>query len=102
MGFHHPGPGLIYVQAFGEWLFYDVSSPVPSPWNGQAIAILLFNAAMMTLLVTTEFVCTPVELATGAHFAVVRKENAGAPVGTVIGEVGPLQGRPPSWVTVVG
>ncbi|MFD3596277.1 hypothetical protein ACFWU5_26455 [Nocardia sp. NPDC058640] len=50
VGFHHPGPGLIYVQAFGEWLFYDVSSLVPSPWNGQAIAILLFNAAMMALV----------------------------------------------------
>ncbi|MFI1238699.1 hypothetical protein [Nocardia salmonicida] len=52
VGFHHPGPALIYVQAFGEWLFYDVLSLVPSPWNGQAIAILLFNAAMMALVLS--------------------------------------------------
>lgn len=49
VGFHHPGPALIYVQAFGEWLFYDVLNLVPIPWNGQAIGILLFNAAMMAL-----------------------------------------------------
>jgi len=47
VGFHHPGPALIYVHALGEWLFYDVLRLVPSPWNGQAIAILLFNAAMV-------------------------------------------------------
>ncbi|MGY0502195.1 hypothetical protein ACWZHB_27215 [Nocardia sp. FBN12] len=49
IGFHHPGPALIYVQAFGEWLFHDVLQWVPTPWNGQAIAILLLNAAMMAL-----------------------------------------------------
>ncbi|MGY0502194.1 hypothetical protein ACWZHB_27210 [Nocardia sp. FBN12] len=50
VGFHHPGPALIYVDAFGEWLFYDVLNLVPSPWNGQAIAILLFNATMVALV----------------------------------------------------
>ncbi|MFC6011397.1 hypothetical protein [Nocardia lasii] len=49
VGFHHPGPAFIYVQAFGEWLFYDILHLVPSPWNGQAIAILLLNAAMLAL-----------------------------------------------------
>ncbi|MET9212471.1 MULTISPECIES: hypothetical protein [unclassified Nocardia] len=49
VGFHHPGPAFIYVQAFGEWLFYDVLRWVPSPWNGQAVAILLLNAALVAL-----------------------------------------------------
>ncbi|MFE6923617.1 hypothetical protein ACFVAV_21510 [Nocardia sp. NPDC057663] len=52
VGFHHPGPAFIYVQAFGEWLFYDVLHRVPTPWNGQAIAILLLNAAMMALVLS--------------------------------------------------
>ncbi len=52
VGFHHPGPAFIYVQAFGEWLFYDVLNLVPTPWNGQAIAILLLNAAMMALVLS--------------------------------------------------
>ncbi|MFE3193568.1 hypothetical protein ACFXHA_31520 [Nocardia sp. NPDC059240] len=50
VGFHHPGPAFIYVQALGEWLCYDVLHVVPSPWNGQAIAILLLNAALLALV----------------------------------------------------
>ncbi|MGW4248058.1 hypothetical protein [Nocardia sp. NPDC004722] len=52
VGFHHPGPAFIYVQALGEWLFRDVLHVVPSPWNGQAIAILLLNAALLTLVLS--------------------------------------------------
>ncbi|GAB2505910.1 hypothetical protein [Nocardia heshunensis] len=52
VGFHHPGPAFIYVQAFGEWLFYDVLRVVPSPWNGQAISILLLNAALLALVLS--------------------------------------------------
>lgn len=49
VGFHHPGPSFVYVQAFGEWLFHDLLHWVPTPWNGQAIAILLLNAALVAL-----------------------------------------------------
>lgn len=59
VGFHHPGPALIYVHAFGEWLFYDVLRLVPSPWNGQAIAILLFNAAMVALALSIVYAWYP-------------------------------------------
>ena len=52
IGFHHPGPGFLYVQAFGEWSLYDLLGLVPSPWNGQAVAILLLNAALVALAVT--------------------------------------------------
>ena len=47
IGFYHPGPGLLYVQAWGEWLFHDVMHLVPTPWNGQLLAVLLLNAALM-------------------------------------------------------
>ncbi len=51
VGFHHPGPGFLYVHAVGEWLLYDVLGVVPSEWNGQAIAILLLNAALIAIAV---------------------------------------------------
>ncbi|HEX6686994.1 MAG TPA: hypothetical protein VF062_29785 [Candidatus Limnocylindrales bacterium] len=51
MGFSHPGPGFMYVQAFGEWLFHDVVGIVPSPWNGQAVAILVMNAFFLAATV---------------------------------------------------
>lgn len=47
LGFSHPGPGFIYIQAAGEWLFHDVLGVVPTPWNGQLIAIYALNAAML-------------------------------------------------------
>ena len=37
-GFYHPGPVLFYVQAFGEWLFYDTLGWTRSPFAGQALA----------------------------------------------------------------
>ncbi len=43
-GFCHPGTGLFYIYALGEWLFYDVLRAVPSPFQGQ----LLINLCLMT------------------------------------------------------
>jgi hypothetical protein len=51
MGFHHPGPVFQYVEALGQWLCYGVLGLVPTPWNGQAIAILLLNAALLALTI---------------------------------------------------
>ena len=45
-GFHHPGPVFFYVQAFGEWLFYDLLHLSPAPFNAQTLA---------NLCVTTSF-----------------------------------------------
>ena len=47
IGFYHPGPAFLYVEAWGEWLFHDVMHLVPTPWNGQLLAVLLLNAALM-------------------------------------------------------
>lgn len=47
LGFSHPGPAFLYVQAFGEWLCHDVLHLVPTPWNGQAIAVLAVNCALV-------------------------------------------------------
>lgn len=52
IGFSHPGPAYFYVQAAGEWLLHDLLGVVPSPWNGQAVAILALNAACVALVLT--------------------------------------------------
>jgi hypothetical protein len=51
VGFHHPGPAFLYVHALGEWLFHDVLGVVPSEWNGQAVAVLILNAALIAIAV---------------------------------------------------
>lgn len=45
--FYHPGPAFLYVMAAGESLFHDALHLVPTPWNGQVLAILVLNAALM-------------------------------------------------------
>jgi hypothetical protein len=50
-GFNHPGPGYFYVQAAGEWLFHDLLGLVPTPWNGQVMALYVLNAAFLATIV---------------------------------------------------
>src|ERR1700685_1518523 len=33
LGFNHPGPAYLYVQAWGEEFWYDLLHAVPTPWN---------------------------------------------------------------------
>ncbi len=44
-GFHHPGPIFFYVQALGEWVFYDLLHLTPAPFNGQTLANLCLTAS---------------------------------------------------------
>src|SRR5256885_7917235 len=43
-GFHHPGPAFFYVLALGEILFSDLAHIVPTPFNGQLIALYGLSA----------------------------------------------------------
>jgi hypothetical protein len=52
IGFSHPGPAFFYVQAFGEWLGHDVLHLVPTPWNGQALAVLALNSTLVAAALT--------------------------------------------------
>jgi hypothetical protein len=45
--FFHPGPAFLYIMAAGESLFHDALHLVPTPWNGQLLAILLLNSALL-------------------------------------------------------
>jgi hypothetical protein len=43
-GFNHPGPAFLYVQAWGEDLFYDLLRVVPAAWNGEVVGLYLLSA----------------------------------------------------------
>ena len=49
--FNHPGPAFLYVQAWGESLFYSALHVVPAPWNGQLIALYALNALFAACVV---------------------------------------------------
>jgi len=51
LGFHHPGPAYLYIQAAGESLFYDLLHVVPAPWNGQVLAVYALNAVLGAMAV---------------------------------------------------
>ena len=82
-GFHHPGPVFFYVQAFGEWLFYDRLHLCPAPFNAQTLANLCVTTSFFvaSLAVWSRWVSEPVRrwfvplaLAVGAvHFGAVSR-----------------------------
>jgi hypothetical protein len=53
VGFNHPGPAFMYVQSWGESLFWAVAHVVPTPWNGQMIAVYALNALFVAFVVAT-------------------------------------------------
>jgi hypothetical protein len=53
--FHHPGPALLYVQSWGESLLFDALHVVPTPWNGQLIALYGLNALFAASVVAVGY-----------------------------------------------
>jgi hypothetical protein len=53
VGFNHPGPAFMYVQSWGESLFWAMTRLVPAPWNGQMIAVYALNALFVACVVAT-------------------------------------------------
>jgi hypothetical protein len=49
--FNHPGPAFLYVQSWGESLFWAGLHAVPTPWNGQLIAVYALNALFAAFVV---------------------------------------------------
>ena len=45
MGFNHPGPALLYVQAAGQFALYDLIRIAPRPYNAHVLSIVVFCAA---------------------------------------------------------
>lgn len=68
--FNHPGPAFLYVQGWGESLFWSVLHVVPTPWNGQLIAVYALSALFAALVAGIGYGLTR-SVRTGAAFLVV-------------------------------
>ena len=53
--FNEPGPAFLYVQAWGESLFYDALHLVPTAWNGQLIGLYALNALFAAAVVAVGY-----------------------------------------------
>lgn len=49
-GFNHPGPAYLYIQSFGQDIFYSWLHVVPAWYNGQLLAVFLLNSIALTLV----------------------------------------------------
>ena len=50
IGFHHPGPAILYVLAFGELLFNDLLHLTKSAFSGQLIAGCFYTSAWIVVV----------------------------------------------------
>jgi hypothetical protein len=70
-GFHHPGPAFLYVQSWGESLFWSFLHVAPAAWNGELIALYALNALFAALVVGTGYGWTRSVRGAAAVLAVV-------------------------------
>ena len=47
LGFNHPGPDLLYIEAIGQQLMFSLAHLVPSRFGGQLAAVVVSNTAML-------------------------------------------------------
>jgi hypothetical protein len=69
--FNHPGPAFLYVQSWGESLFWALLHVVPAAWNGQLIAVYALNALFAALVVAVGYGWTRSASGAAATAAVV-------------------------------
>jgi hypothetical protein len=50
VGFNHPGPFYLYVQAAGQALFYRLLHLVPGQYNGQLLGVFVLDAVIVGLI----------------------------------------------------
>jgi hypothetical protein len=58
VGFHHPGPALLYMLAAGKTIFYDLLHVVPAPYNGELVGVVVYVAAFLALAATAIYRAT--------------------------------------------
>ena len=54
-GFNHPGPAFLYVESWGESVFWALLHVVPTAWNGQLIGLYLLNAGFASCVVAVVY-----------------------------------------------
>jgi hypothetical protein len=70
-GFNHPGPAYMYVQAFGQWIFFYGLHLVPTAWNAHLLAVFVLNSAILALAVLIVYGWARSLRAAAACFAVI-------------------------------
>jgi hypothetical protein len=80
LGFNHPGPAYLYVQAWGEELWYDLLHAVPTPWNGQMLAVYALYTVFVALAVAVVYGWTRSVAAAAACLAAIAAFAAIHPV----------------------
>jgi hypothetical protein len=75
--FNHPGPALLYVEAGGNALFHDLLHLVPTPYNGELLAVFALNALVVGLVVRIVWSYRPTALAAVVALATVLAWTAG-------------------------
>ena len=71
LGFNHPGPAYLYVQAWGEALWYDLLHAVPTAWNGQMLAVYALYSVFVALAVAVVYGWTRSAAAAAACLAAI-------------------------------
>jgi hypothetical protein len=46
-GFNHPGPAFMYIQSFGQDLFFALLHIVPYQYNGQLVGVFVLNGVIL-------------------------------------------------------
>jgi hypothetical protein len=54
-GFNHPGPAFLYVESWGEQVFWAMLRVVPTAWNGQLIGLYILNAGFAACVVAVTY-----------------------------------------------
>ncbi|HLH59131.1 MAG TPA: hypothetical protein VKV33_08270, partial [Streptosporangiaceae bacterium] len=70
-GFNHPGPAYMYVEAFGQWIFYYGLHVVPTAWNSHVLAVFVLNCALAGMAVAVVYGWTGSARGAAACFAVI-------------------------------
>jgi hypothetical protein len=52
VGFNHPGPALLYVQATAQVFLHDLIPILPRPYNAHVVGIVTLDALMIALCVS--------------------------------------------------
>lgn len=71
VGFNHPGPAFMYVQAVGQTLWWRVLHIGASPYDGQLLAVLMLNSVLVGLVVMIFYRRTRSGAAAAAVFGVI-------------------------------
>ena len=54
-GFNHPGPAFLYVESWGEQIFWAMLRVVPTTWNGRLIGLYILNVVFAACVVAVTY-----------------------------------------------